>query len=127
MPHTSSVSISSNASQIVGGNGTQNDCFRNVHECFTMRNMIKCAMRWRPSPAISAIAIIRRTGAAVPIVAVAVACSLPPHAPADPPIQPPTATVLRAVDGDTVDVRDDHRGRLRVRIAGIDTPELHIS
>lgn len=92
-----------------------------------MRNMTKRATWWHLSPAISAAAAaaVRRTAAAVPIVAVAVSCSPTPQAPAGPPIQPPTATVLRAVDGDTVDVRDDHRGRLRVRIAGIDTPELH--
>lgn len=36
-----------------------------------------------------------------------------------------TATVLRVVDGDTIDVRDDTRGRLRVRLLGIDTPEDH--
>jgi micrococcal nuclease len=34
-----------------------------------------------------------------------------------------TAVVLRVVDGDTVDIRDDVRGRLRVRLLGIDTPE----
>ena len=34
-----------------------------------------------------------------------------------------TAVVLRVVDGDTIDVRDDVRGRLRIRILGIDTPE----
>jgi len=34
-----------------------------------------------------------------------------------------TATVLRVVDGDTVDIVDDVRGRLRVRLLGIDTPE----
>ncbi|MGV0792404.1 thermonuclease family protein [Mycolicibacterium sp. XJ1819] len=34
-----------------------------------------------------------------------------------------TAVVLRVVDGDTIDIRDDNRGRLRVRILGIDTPE----
>ncbi|OKH63002.1 nuclease [Mycobacterium sp. SWH-M5] len=33
--------------------------------------------------------------------------------------------MLRTVDGDTVDVKDDARGRLRVRILGIDAPELH--
>ena len=31
--------------------------------------------------------------------------------------------MLRVVDGDTVDVVDDARGRLRVRVLGIDTPE----
>ncbi|HEV7854557.1 MAG TPA: nuclease, partial [Mycobacterium sp.] len=34
-----------------------------------------------------------------------------------------TATVLKIVDGDTIDIRDDVRGRLRVRLLGIDTPE----
>jgi len=34
-----------------------------------------------------------------------------------------TALVLKIVDGDTVDIRDDNRGRLRVRLLGIDTPE----
>jgi micrococcal nuclease len=34
-----------------------------------------------------------------------------------------TATVLKVVDGDTVDVVDDVRGRLRIRLLGIDTPE----
>jgi micrococcal nuclease len=46
----------------------------------------------------------------------------PPAADAAPA---PTATVLRVVDGDTLDVKDDHRGRLRVRVLGIDTPEVH--
>jgi micrococcal nuclease len=30
-----------------------------------------------------------------------------------------TATVLKVVDGDTIDIRDDVRGRLRVRVLGI--------
>ncbi|HEX7826531.1 MAG TPA: thermonuclease family protein [Mycobacterium sp.] len=47
----------------------------------------------------------------------------PPVADAAP--APTTATVLRTVDGDTIDVRDDTRGRLRVRLLGIDTPEVH--
>lgn len=34
-----------------------------------------------------------------------------------------TATVLHVVDGDTIDVRDDTRGRLRIRLLGIDSPE----
>lgn len=46
------------------------------------------------------------------------------QAPAEPAYSP-TATVLRAVDGDTVDVRDDVRGRLRIRVLGLDSPELH--
>lgn len=34
-----------------------------------------------------------------------------------------TAIVLKVADGDTIDIRDDNRGRLRVRVLGIDTPE----
>ena len=34
-----------------------------------------------------------------------------------------TATVLKVVDRDTVDIVDDVRGRLRIRLLGIDTPE----
>src|SRR3954463_4958665 len=34
-----------------------------------------------------------------------------------------TAVVVKVVDGDTVDIRDDVRGRLRIRLLGIDTPE----
>jgi micrococcal nuclease len=34
-----------------------------------------------------------------------------------------TATVLKVVDGDTVDIVDDVRVRLRIRLLGIDTPE----
>jgi micrococcal nuclease len=34
-----------------------------------------------------------------------------------------TALVLKVVDGDTIDIRDDVRGRLRIRLLGIDTPE----
>ena len=30
---------------------------------------------------------------------------------------------MKVVDGDTIDIRDDVRGRLRVRLLGIDTPE----
>jgi micrococcal nuclease len=45
----------------------------------------------------------------------------PPTATAD--VVTATAVVLRVVDGDTIDIRDDVRGRLRVRVLGIDTPE----
>lgn len=34
------------------------------------------------------------------------------------------ATVVKIVDGDTIDVRSDDRGRLRIRVIGIDTPEV---
>ncbi len=30
-----------------------------------------------------------------------------------------TAVVVRVVDGDTIDIRDDNRGRLRIRVLGI--------
>jgi micrococcal nuclease len=46
---------------------------------------------------------------------------LPPTAAADTDVAP--ALVLKVVDGDTIDIRDDNRGRLRVRLLGIDTAE----
>jgi micrococcal nuclease len=46
---------------------------------------------------------------------------MPPAATAD--TVDATAVVLRVVDGDTIDIRDEVRGRLRIRILGIDTPE----
>jgi micrococcal nuclease len=60
------------------------------------------------------------TALAVAGVAVTVFVALP-AATADVVVT--TAEVLRVVDGDTIDIRDDVRGRLRVRILGIDTPE----
>ena len=54
-------------------------------------------------------------------VAVAVSLVLPPAGSAQP--VGTTALVLKVVDGDTADVVDDNRGRLRVRLLGIDTPE----
>jgi micrococcal nuclease len=60
--------------------------------------------------------------AAVLIAALASPLSVPlPTAQAQP--VETTAVVLKIVDGDTVDIRDDVRGRLRVRLLGIDTPE----
>lgn len=47
------------------------------------------------------------------------------RSPAQPQAVVPNATVVRDVDGDTIDVRHDQRGRLRVRIIGLDTPETH--
>ena len=65
------------------------------------------------------------TGATVGLLAVAhvAICSTlgVPAAHADPVAT--TATVLKVVDGDTVDIVDDVRGRLRIRLLGIDTPE----
>jgi micrococcal nuclease len=70
----------------------------------------------------------QRTGARImfrlPVAAAAMlaaASLLAPPARADPVTV--TASVLKVVDGDTVDVRDDVRGRLRIRVLGIDTPE----
>jgi micrococcal nuclease len=48
---------------------------------------------------------------------------LPPTAAADPVAA--SALVLKVVDGDTIDIRDDVRGRLRVRVLGIDSPETN--
>ncbi|SKN99006.1 micrococcal nuclease-like nuclease [Mycobacteroides abscessus subsp. massiliense] len=36
----------------------------------------------------------------------------------------PNAEIVRVVDGDTLDVRSDTNGRLRIRVLGIDTPEV---
>jgi micrococcal nuclease len=57
------------------------------------------------------------------VAAATTACgvSSPPVVRADPVAT--TVLVLKAVDGDTIDIRDDVRGRLRVRLLGIDTPE----
>jgi micrococcal nuclease len=49
----------------------------------------------------------------------------PADAPARAQPAAATATVLKAVDGDTVDIRDDQRGRLRIRLLGMDAPEVH--
>lgn len=57
---------------------------------------------------------------AVAAVGLATGCS-PAASHADTVV--PNATVLKVIDGDTVDVRSDQRGRLRIRILGINTPE----
>ncbi|MGV0600771.1 thermonuclease family protein, partial [Mycolicibacterium pulveris] len=61
----------------------------------------------------------------VAILVAAAAIALPTATAPPAPAQPvdATAVVLRVVDGDTIDIRDEVRGRLRVRILGIDTPE----
>ncbi len=64
--------------------------------------------------------MIHRLAAAV--IAAAAALSMPIPATHAQPVDA-TAVVLRVVDGDTIDIRDEVRGRLRVRILGIDTPE----
>ncbi|MGB3354768.1 MAG: thermonuclease family protein [Mycobacterium sp.] len=63
-----------------------------------------------------------RTVFVAAVVAVAGIGFLPP-ATSDAQGVDTTAEVLRVVDGDTIDIRDDNRGRLRVRVLGIDTPE----
>lgn len=60
-------------------------------------------------------------GVLVAVITTIVAIVPPPSAVADPTVT--TALVLKIVDGDTIDIRDDNRGRLRVRLLGIDTPE----
>ena len=53
-------------------------------------------------------------GVCAPNLATATAIQfLPPTAAADPVAA--TALVLEVVDGDTIDIRDDNRGHLRVR------------
>jgi micrococcal nuclease len=64
---------------------------------------------------------IRRLAIALPVAAIATV-GMPVVAATAEPVTT-TAEVLRVVDGDTIDIRDDVRGRLRVRLLGIDTPE----
>ena len=61
--------------------------------------------------------------AAVLTAAVVPACSVIASSVAHADPITTTATVLKVVDGDTVDIVDDVRGRLRIRLLGIDTPE----
>jgi endonuclease YncB( thermonuclease family) len=60
-------------------------------------------------------------GIAAVVSALAWTLAMPPAVGADPA----TALVLKVVDGDTIDIRDDVRGRLRVRVLGIDSPETN--
>ena len=66
-----------------------------------------------------AVAHITAAGIAV-LIGIAAFIS-PPTVAADP--IKTTAMVLKVVDGDTIDVQDDIRGRLRIRVLGIFTPE----
>src|SRR5882757_11427567 len=66
---------------------------------------------------------LTRFVAAVVTAAVVPACSVIALSVAHADPLATTATVLKVVDGDTVDIVDDNRGRLRVRVLGIDTPE----
>jgi micrococcal nuclease len=72
------------------------------------RRRLKGALRY-----LTAAAIAAAVGA--PLLA------SPPTVRADP--VDTTAVVLKVVDGDTADIRDDVRGRLRIRLLGIDSPE----
>lgn len=60
-------------------------------------------------------------GAGIVLIPLVPGLPAPPRAAAEPVTA--TAVVLKVVDGDTIDIRDDIRGRLRVRVLGIDTPE----
>src|SRR6188472_3747992 len=71
-----------------------------------MRHHMKLALR----RLIAALAVVATATVGMPVVATAEPVTT-------------TAEVLRVVDGDTIDIRDDVRGRLRVRLLGIDTPE----
>ena len=66
---------------------------------------------------------LTRFVAAVVTVAVMPVYSTIAHSEAHADPLATTATVLKVVDGDTVDIVDDVRGRLRIRLLGIDTPE----
>jgi endonuclease YncB( thermonuclease family) len=66
---------------------------------------------------------LTRFVAAVVTAAVVPACSVIARSVAHADPLATTATVLKVVDGDTVDIVDDVRGRLRIRLLGIDTPE----
>src|SRR5258705_10370773 len=71
-----------------------------------MRHHMKLALR----RLIAALAVVATATVGMPVVATAEPVTT-------------TAEVLKVVDGDTMDIHDDIRGRLRVRILGIDTPE----
>ena len=66
--------------------------------------------------------MLHRAAGAVMAAAVAIPILVSPPSVQAQPVDT-TAVVLRVVDGDTIDIRDDVRGRLRVRLLGIDTPE----
>ena len=66
--------------------------------------------------------MLHRVAGAVMAAALAIPMLVSPPTVQAQPVDT-TAVVLRVVDGDTIDIRDDVRGRLRVRLLGIDTPE----
>jgi len=75
---------------------------------------------------ISGRGVMFRAAAAAALVTI-IATSLLVASPVRADSVATTAVVLRIVDGDTIDVRDQNRGRLRIRVLGINTPETKIS
>jgi len=62
-------------------------------------------------------AAARITAAGIAVLIAIAAFISPPTVAADP--IKTTAVVLKVVDGDTIDIHDDIRGRLRIRVLGI--------
>lgn len=99
---------------------------RGAQRCFTLPGAPRCerdTATKAPAPQRGRAAVAH-LGIACGLIAAATSCT-PSSPTADATPAAVSATVLRAVDGDTLDVRDDTRGRLRVRLLGIDSPELH--
>ncbi len=62
---------------------------------------------------------VTRIGAALLVtLALGAATLLAPATTTADPVET-TAVVVKVVDGDTIDIRDDNRGRLRIRVLGI--------
>lgn len=100
---------------------------RGVQRCFTLPGEPRCQHATAVRPETSAPQrrrTVTRLGVACLVIGALTSCT-PSSPPAGATPAPATATVLRAVDGDTFDVRDDTRGRLRMRVLGIDSPEVH--
>lgn len=98
---------------------------RGVQRCFTLPGEPRCQHATAVRPETSAPQrrrTVTRLGVACLVIGALTSCT-PSSPPPGATPAPATATVLRAVDGDTYDVRDDTRGRLRVRVPGIDSPE----
>lgn len=102
---------------------------RGTQRCFTLPGDRRCerdtSMTTGASSPRPGRAVVAHLGIACALIGAVTSCSpSSPRADATPAAAV-SATVLRAVDGDTLDVRDDTRGRLRVRLLGIDSPEVH--
>jgi micrococcal nuclease len=87
------------------------------------------AGRWTPMAMSDPTRILERMRTLIRALAVCSAAAvLPACVISSPPVvradsEATTALVLKVVDGDTIDIVDDVRGRLRIRLLGIDTPE----